>query len=79
MTTLTHHFLRKGPWHLNEKTVREKLALVKSTTDLEYVRPSPTTAVFRSWAVVYGRVEGSADSQATIISSGHGIMFGIDP
>ncbi len=66
------------PWHLNRKTVREKLALVKSTTDLEYVRPSPTAAVFRCWAVVYGQIE-ARDSETAVVSNGNGVMFGIDP
>jgi len=68
-----------GPWHLNEKTVREKLALVKSTTDLELVGPSPTASVFRGWAVVYGQLQATTGSSIALVSSGNGIRFGIDP
>ena len=64
-------------WHLNEKTIREKLARVKSTTDLECVRP--TAGIFRGWAVVYGQIQANADSLIALVRSGNGLGLAIDP
>lgn len=71
-----------GRLYLNEKSVREKLAMVKGSTNLDYVRPAPPLKVFRSWAVVYGRVQSARDSggeaAVTLVSSGNGIEFVFD-
>jgi hypothetical protein len=66
----------KGQLYLNERSVSEKLAIVKSTTTLDYV-PAKPAGQFRSWAVVYGRVVYTRDSTPpiTLQSTGNGISF----
>jgi len=65
-----------GQLHTNEKSVRTQLAVLKAGTNLDYVRTVPVKE-FRSWAVVYTRVERSARSNPpfTLVSSGRGIDF----
>jgi hypothetical protein len=63
-----------GPWHLDGKAVREKWAIVRRTTNLELVRPSPKATVFRCWEVVYGRLRVTVDSPPSILSSGDDIQ-----
>jgi hypothetical protein len=67
-----------GRFYLNKKSVESKLAAVKATTELGYVRPLHPIGEFRSWAAVYGRVESDGSTGAKVVrlvSSGNGIEY----